>query len=114
MEIKELIKEAHANAKKHGFWEDWREGAWLNIDKNTVASMENNAISTRLMLIVGEVAEAQEGLRHNDMCNFQEEIADVCIRIFDLCGGLGIDLEEEIHKKMEKNKERPWKHGKAF
>lgn len=77
-------------------------------------SLNNNAISTRLMLIVGEVAEAQEGLRHNDIDNFKEELADVAIRLADLCGGLDIDLELEIAKKMDKNRNRPYKHGRLF
>lgn len=115
MEIKELIKEAHENAFKHGFWEDWRRNAWEGFfDTDLGTAMRINAIGNRLMLIVGEVAEAQEALRHNDEQNFREELADVAIRLADLCGGLGIDLEAEIHKKMEKNKERPYKHGKAF
>jgi NTP pyrophosphatase (non-canonical NTP hydrolase) len=115
LEIKELIKEAHENAVKHGFWEDIEDMRLLKLSfKNPVCYINTNAISTRLMLIVGEVAEAQEGLRHNDRDNFREELADVAIRLADLCGGLGIDLEAEIHKKMEKNKDRPYKHGKAF
>jgi len=66
------------------------------------------------MLIVGEVSEAQEGLRHGDIDNFKEELADVAIRLGDLAGGLNIDLEAEIKKKMEINKNRPYKHGKEF
>lgn len=73
-----------------------------------------NAIGNRLMLIVGEVAEAQEGLRHNDKDNFREELADIAIRLADLCGGLEVDLEHEIERKMAINNSRPWKHGKAF
>ena len=115
MEINKLIKDAHENAVKHGFWEDVEELEWLRIGfKNPVCTIDDNAISTRLMLIVGEVAEAQEGLRHNDRDNFKEELADICIRVFDLCGGLDIDLETEIEKKMAINKERPYKHGKLF
>lgn len=123
MEIKKLIEEAHENAKKHGFWEDWDatligEKTAKELDKkaytNISKAFKNNAVSTRLMLIVSELAEAQEGLRHGDMDNFREELADVAIRLADLCGGLGIDLEAEIKKKMEKNRNRPYKHGKAF
>lgn len=106
MQIKELIKQAHENATKHGFWDDYSPA----FEKDIV----NNAIGNRLMLIVSEVAEAQDGLRHNDIANFKEELADVAIRLADLCGGLDIDLETEIKKKMEKNKDRPYKHGKAF
>lgn len=38
----------------------------------------------------------------------------MAIRLGDLCGGLNIDLESEIEKKMEKNRKRGYKHGKAF
>ena len=53
-----------------------------------------------------------EGYRHQDKDNFREELADTFIRLFDLCGGLGIDIQAEIEKKCEKNKARPYKHGK--
>jgi len=38
----------------------------------------------------------------------------IVIRVFDLAGGLDIDLEVEIIKKMTKNTSRPYKHGKTF
>ena len=115
MEINKLCKDAHENAVKHGFWEDIEELEWLKIGfKNPVCTIDVNAISTRLMLIVGEVAEAQEGLRHNNRDNVKEELADIAIRLFDLCGGLDIDLEAEITKKMITNSNRKYKHGKLF
>ena len=121
MEINQLIKAAHENANRKGFWEDWKDikGSKKNktVEIKTGHAEENlinNAISTRLMLIVGEVAEAQEGLRKGDADNFREELADIAIRLFDLCGGLDIDLELEIITKMAINKSRPYKHGKAF
>jgi NTP pyrophosphatase (non-canonical NTP hydrolase) len=114
MNINELVKNAHKNAVNKGFWEDvdlqWHSVAF----NNPATEIDINAIGNRLMLIVGELAEAQEGLRHNDRENFKEELADVAIRLADLCGGLDIDLESEILKKMEKNKKRPYKHGKEF
>jgi NTP pyrophosphatase (non-canonical NTP hydrolase) len=106
VEIKKLCEEAHLNAKAHGFWEDYSPALQYN--------MRNNAICARLMLIVGEVAEAQEGLRKDDISNFKEELADVVIRLADLCGGLDINLEHEITKKMAINKDRPYKHNKSF
>ena len=39
------------------------------------------------------------------------ELADVIIRIADLCGHYGIDLESAIEEKMEYNKTRSYRHG---
>lgn len=134
MTINELCKKAHENAKKKGFWEDWEDLYWLEKEiyldekhenvteefresfKETflIKEMYNNAIGNRLMLIASEIGEAEEALRHDDMANLREELADVAIRLCDLCGGLEIDLESEIERKMQINEQRPYKHGKAF
>jgi hypothetical protein len=34
--------------------------------------------------------------------------------LFDLCGGLGVDLEKHIEMKMKYNSMRGYKHGKKF
>lgn len=68
----------------------------------------------KLALIHGEVSEALEAVRKDDHPNFAEELADVVIRVEDLAGGSGVDLEGEIVRKMAKNKVRPKLHGKAF
>ncbi|HOK39604.1 MAG TPA: nucleotide pyrophosphohydrolase [bacterium] len=96
MEINEMVELCHKVAKEKGFWEKERE------------------TGTILMLIVSELGEALEADRNNDFENFKEEIADTVIRIFDYCGYLKIDLEKEILKKYEKNKLRPYKHGKKY
>lgn len=126
MDIKSLVKEAHQNAVEHGFWDDveisvnrygvvdiLKAATCREVLKNCRQELSNE-ICTRLMLIVGEVSEAMEGLRKGDNYNFKEELADIIIRTCDLCGGLDIDLEAEIKKKMEINKSRPYKHGKKF
>lgn len=46
--------------------------------------------------------------------SFEDELADVAIRLFDLCGGLGVDLEKHIEMKMKYNSMRGYKHGKKF
>ena len=92
--LNELAKMCHTIAVEKGFWEKERN------------------IGEALMLIVTELAEAMEAHRHQDKENFKEELADTFIRLLDLCGGLNIDIENEITRKSEKNKSRPYKHGK--
>ncbi len=92
--LNELSQLCHAIAVEKGFWDK---------DRN---------IGEALMLIVTELAEAMEAYRIQDQVNFKEELADAFIRLLDLCGGLNIDIEEEIEKKSRKNKNRPYKHGK--
>lgn len=45
---------------------------------------------------------------------FEDEIADSFIRLFDLVGGLGIDIDFHIEQKLKFNKTREHKHGKLF
>ena len=92
--IKEMSDLCHSIARSKGFWDKPR---------NT---------GEALMLVVTELAEAMEAHRKQDDENFKEELADTFIRLFDMCGGMGIDIEAEILKKCEKNKLRPYKHGK--
>lgn len=95
--INYLCKQAYETAKSKGWHDEPRE------------------TGTLLALVHSEVSEALEADRKSDMKNFEEELADVCIRIFDLCGHKGIDLEAAILHKMERNKGRSYKHGgKAY
>lgn len=99
--ITSWIKECHHLAREKGFWEKERN------------------VGEALMLIVSELGEAIEshrsgefGLEKKD--TFEDELADTAIRLFDLCGGLGIDLEKQIAWKMSFNQSRAQKHGKSY
>lgn len=99
MTITELIRECHLIAVDHGFW-----GVSQNIPE-------------KVMLIVTELAEAVEAYRKdniNDRDGVAEELADAVIRIFDLAGQLGIDLESKINWKVDYNRGREYLHGKRF
>ena len=123
MNLNELSKECYEMAKSKGFHDKPRE------------------IGTSLMLIVSELAEALEADRQNKRCTtggvntslenidsvhskrifemnikdtFNDEIADTFIRLFDLCGELGIDIETHIRLKMRYNIRREHKHGKEY
>lgn len=45
---------------------------------------------------------------------FEDEIADAFLRLMDLCGEHGIDIERAIIAKAAYNRMRPPKHGKAY
>jgi len=101
MKISELIKKAHENSCNKGFHDKPMQ------------------LGTMLMLIVSELSEALEadrnckhGLFVKD--NFEDEIADVFIRLGDLCGYLGIDIEKQIEWKMKFNESRERLHGKRY
>lgn len=124
MEINEMVKKAHENAVNHGFWNPPLD------------------FGTAIALIHSELSEALEEEREGRpmvwyKCNEADgvstcapqdetdclskkpegvavELADAVIRIADLCGHLGIDLDAAIRMKMAYNECRPYKHGKKF
>jgi len=121
--IKELCKKAHSMAKKKGFWDieteiDNELKTSIYLSEEEIVKYRKNInqafITQKLMLIVSELGEAVEALRNCNKENFEEEIADVFIRLGDFCGGYNIDIEKAIKKKMTVNEKRPYKHGKQF
>lgn len=104
MNIPELMRLAHANARAKGFHEYAPSFGKPGRDVRHILSW--------LMLIVTELAEAAEAARIGDASNFGEECADIIIRLADMCAAMGIDLEAETIKKMSRNAERPPMHGK--
>lgn len=65
-------------------------------------------INKEFCLTYGELAEAYEAWRKNKD-DLGEEIADVVIYLLGLSEILNIDLENEILKKINKNRHREYK-----
>ena len=128
MTISNMVREAHSNAVDKGFWDN---------------SGQTPNIGEKLMLIVSECSEALEALRKTDnetkvkplssqwddlvaeygfetvfredvKNTFEDELADVLIRVADLAGYMGIDLETHVELKMRYNRGRERLHGKKF
>ncbi len=53
----------------------------------------------------------KDNLNVNKPEGIPSELADVVIRVADMCGYYGIDLEKAIEEKMEYNETRSHKHG---
>lgn len=68
-------------------------------------------LCTHMALVHSEVSEATEAIRARDRENFDEELADVVIRVASIAHGLGIDLDTVIAAKLAKNRTRGLHHG---
>lgn len=89
-------------------------GGWWRAEPDGTDPRNNKYhFSTKLMLVVTELAEACEGHRKNLMDDHlphrkmvEVELADAVIRIMDLAGGYGLDLAGAIAEKMAYNQQR--------
>jgi NTP pyrophosphatase (non-canonical NTP hydrolase) len=102
----DLAEKIHKNAVEKGFWD---------------RTVDPIFIAKQMMMIVSEVSEAMEALRkdmHPD--EISDEFADIIIRTLDLYAGIEKagyvikSLDQAIKEKMEKNSNRPKKHGVRF
>lgn len=118
--LPEITEAAHGNAVSKGFWDDQKLAPHSHLlDLGRV----QRTIPEKLALIHSEVSEALEDYRDGHMVTtvdakgkpvgFPSELADIVIRICDLAGALGIDLDAEIEQKVRYNASRPHKHGKV-
>lgn len=125
MNIAEWQDKVYALAKEKGWWD-------------RIAKYDLTVIPEKIALIHSEVSEAPEVYRAAPVAHmacvyadrdgeafatqsngsglrkpvgFDSEMADVVIRVMDLCAHLGIDLERAIREKHAYNETRPRRHG---
>lgn len=104
----DLSKDARNTADDKGFY---TPSSISTKDEPKTKLTEADVMLGKLALVHSEVSEAVEAVRNGDVVNFKQEIADIFIRLFDICGAMGINIQELIEAKMEVNKMRPPLHG---
>lgn len=103
--FKDLCDSAHATAREKG---------WYDPPKT---------FGEEMALVHSEVSEALECYRKSGdpaltHCSaggkpegVPSELADVLIRVFDICARYGIDIGKAVIEKMVFNEHRPYRHG---
>lgn len=93
------------------------KAGWWTVDGEDVRTWPEKYlklwIGTKLALVHSEVSEGVEGHRKGKMDDhlthrpmLEVELADAVIRIFDLAGGLGLDVGGAIGQKLAYNAQR--------
>ena len=116
--LNEISKHFHERAKQKGFWDDKREiGTLLMLVVSELSeALEADRKNKHAELEVFENCMASDDINEEDMelylkqsfqetikDTFEDEIADTFIRLFDLVGFLGIDIDKHIQLKMKFN-----------
>lgn len=120
--------EAYRNSEEHGFHAS-------DVVLSSTPEGYHALVAQRLALIHSELSEALEADRKDHRADpsllhsssltaaefeskvkntFEDELADVLIRVFDLCGWLGIDIQRHLELKMRYNAMREFKHGRNY
>ena len=127
MKISEMQKQAYENAVAHGWHdqertfgelialchselsealEEFRTGENISINHYPCKAPIHTPIHCQRF----ESASCS-GCEYAKPEGIPSELADVVIRVADMCGQYGIDLEAAIIEKMKYNQSRPYKHG---
>jgi len=122
--INELGKQIHENAVSKGFYEDKKNiGEMLCLIHSEVsealeADRKNIHTKTKANIFVvnGWTSDSyfKDSFIKNVKDSFEDELADIMIRVMDLATFKGINLEEHIKAKMRYNSMREHKHGKKY
>ena len=106
--INYLCTHCHGNSKQAGWWTNIITGY------NALDSYyKHSVVAEKIALIHSELSEGLEAYRKDKKDDhlphfdgLTVELADACIRIFDLAGALELNLGAAIVEKIEYNKQR--------
>lgn len=105
--VNDLVVESYNCAKEKGWHSPTKtfgeEIALVHSELSEALEEFRKGYSPDLMYYSGENGDKPEGI--------PVELADAVIRVFDMCGKYGIDIETAIITKQEYNRTRPERHG---
>lgn len=103
----------YEDAVAHGLWESTDYTVKCYMERANLFGFPSDR-DAKLRALAAQVVymEANELEQAEEADKYAEELADVIIASLSVAGKLGIDIDAAVRRKMEINKERPWKHGK--
>ena len=131
--INQLSQEIHKNAKQKGFYDEPKNtGEMLCLIHSEVSEAleadRKNNYARDFEERINQITESYNGNITQEIKDadfkmvfadrikntFEDELADIMIRVMDLAGFKNIDLEKHIALKMKYNSFREHKHGKKY
>lgn len=123
--MSEIAQQIHANNKEKGFYDTEKNiGEMLALIHSEVSEaleadrkeMKCNISPIELRLVVDNLSNGQYPFYYKTVVKgtFDEEMADIIIRVLDLCAYKGIDIDAHVAAKIRYNSLREYKHGKKY
>lgn len=82
-----------------------------NYDHAFVSDMHQSSIPKWIPMTPELLRRMPNMIRHLKPEGIPSELADIIIRVLDICAHHGIDIEQAIEDKMAFNAHRPYRHG---
>lgn len=131
--LNELSKSIHANNEIKGFWDGGVEAKNIGevlmlivteVAEACEADRKNHHAQNMQLSPILETGEMEHVISSKNRFkddfefavknSFEDELADIIIRVLDVCGAMNIDIDYHIEQKLKYNSLRPYKHEKAY
>lgn len=117
--LNDLRDVIYATNKANGWTEEHETGTWLALIHSEVSEAleadrkEEHAELGRYELFLKNCASDDKKVAFEMFIKdtFEDELADVIIRVLDLCARRNVDIDAHVKAKLEYNRTRGYHHG---